>query len=488
MINLRKIGPFKPKRLTSLLGLALDGSRLDGVVLRRVNGSVQVQQTLSVTLSLDPLTGDPELVGREIRNHLTAAGVRERHCVVCLPLKWALVTHTTLPAELPEAEVPGLLQIEAERGFPCDVATLMLTTSRFQVPGSPAHVTLLGVPRNQVEPLDRVLRAAQLRPLSFSLGLCALQPANTEAANGVLALTIGESYVGLQVTGGGGLAALRSLEGAVETEGSTRVVHADLVAREVRITLGQLPEQFRSTLRRVRIFGPRELAESLADEVELRLQPLGMSVEVVTGYPAGEFGVTLPAGTAVSPAFSLAAARLVDRPAQFEFLPPRITAWQRLVARYSSGTLQRVGVSAGAAAALVVGLFGFQQVQIWRFNSHWARISPQVHEIEDAQQHIRQFRSWTDHARTLRSLTVLRQLTQAFPEDGSVTAKTIEIREEAAVRCTGTASDQAALLRVVDKLRAASHVNDPHVDLISGKPPMQFTFDFHWSEGGSNEN
>jgi len=111
-----------------------------------------------------------------------------------------------------------------------------------------------------------------------------------------------------------------------------------------------------------------------------------------------------------------------------------------------------------------------------------------VHEIEDAQQHIRQFRSWTDHARTLRSLTVLRQLTQAFPEDGSVTAKTIEIREEAAVRCTGTASDQAALLRVVDKLRAASHVNDPHVDLISGKPPMQFTFDFHWSEGGSNEN
>ena len=488
MINLRKIGPFKPQRLTCLLGLALDGSRLDGVVLRRVNGSIQVQQTLSVTLSLDPLTGDPELVGREIRNHLSAAGVRERQCVVCLPLKWALVTHTTLPPELPEADVPGLLQIEAERGFPCDVASLMLATSRYQAPGGPAQVTLLGVPRNQVEPLDRVLRAAQLRPRSFSLATCALQPVDREAANGVLALIIGESHVGLQVTGGGGLAALRSLEGAIETQGGTRIVHADLVAREVRITLGQLPEPLRATLRRVRIFGPRDLAESLADEIEPRFQPLGMSVEVVTSYPPGEFGVTLPVGAAVSPAFSLAAAFLVDRPAQFEFLPPRITAWQRLVARYSSGTLQRVGVAAGAAAVLVVGLFGFQQVQIWRFSTHWNRISPQVREIEDAQQHIRQFRSWTDHARSLRSLTVLRQLTQAFPEDGSVTAKTIELREEAVVRCTGTTSDQTALLRVVDKLRVVPHIINPHVDLISGKSPMQFTFDFRWSEGGSNEN
>ena len=77
MVDLLKIMP-KRQRLSSLLGLALDGSRLDGVVLRRTNGSLQVQQSFSVTLSLDPLTAAPELVGREIRNHLEAAGVRER--------------------------------------------------------------------------------------------------------------------------------------------------------------------------------------------------------------------------------------------------------------------------------------------------------------------------------------------------------------------------------------------------------------------------
>ena len=32
------------KKLTALLGLTLDGSRLDGVVLRRTNGALQVLQ------------------------------------------------------------------------------------------------------------------------------------------------------------------------------------------------------------------------------------------------------------------------------------------------------------------------------------------------------------------------------------------------------------------------------------------------------------
>src|SRR5436190_22435625 len=113
MIDLLNLQKRKEKRLSSLLGLSLDGSRLDGVVLRRTNGSLEVQQTFSVSLSLDPLTADAELVGREIRNHLDAAGVRERHCVVGLPLKWVLTTHVEVP-DLPESDIDSFLQIEAE--------------------------------------------------------------------------------------------------------------------------------------------------------------------------------------------------------------------------------------------------------------------------------------------------------------------------------------------------------------------------------------
>ena len=49
MKNVLKINFGKRKRLTSLLGLTLDGSRLEGVVLRRTNGSLQLHQTFSVS-------------------------------------------------------------------------------------------------------------------------------------------------------------------------------------------------------------------------------------------------------------------------------------------------------------------------------------------------------------------------------------------------------------------------------------------------------
>src|SRR5438105_4977218 len=159
MIDLLNLNKKKSRRLSSLLGLALDGSRLDGVVLRRSNGSLEVLQSFSVALSLDPLTADSELVGREIRNHLDAAGIRARRCVVGVPLKWALTTHAEVP-DLPEEDLPGFLQIEAERGFPCDVQTLLVRHSISRTPSGKRHATLLGIPRNHLLLLEDALHAA----------------------------------------------------------------------------------------------------------------------------------------------------------------------------------------------------------------------------------------------------------------------------------------------------------------------------------------
>jgi len=79
-------------------------------------------------------------------------------------------------------------------------------------------------------------------------------------------------------------------------------------------------------------------------------------------------------------------------------------------------------------------------------------------------------------------------LTTAFPEDGIVSAKTVEIRDVNTVTCSGTARDNAALLRTLNQLRSATGVTALKVDQIRGKAPMQFTFDFQWGEGGGNAN
>jgi hypothetical protein len=485
MNNVLKINFSRRKRLTSLLGLALDGSRLEGVVLRRSNGSLQLQQTFSVTLSLDPLTAAPELVGREIRNHLDAAGVRERRCVVGVPLKWVLTAHTELPP-LPEADAVSLLQLEAERGFPFDVATLQLADSRCSLPAGKQQVIMAGISNTHLASLEQVLSAAKLKPVSFSLALAALQPPKEKASNGVLALAIGESQVGLQITCGGGVAALRALAGAIETEGSRRVLQTDLVTREARITLGQLPAELRETVRRIRIFGPRDLARQLADEMELRFEPMGLSVEVVAAYSPNEFGVQLPPDVSLSAAFSLAARLLAEQSPAFEFLPPKPTALEQLIAKYSSGKLRTVGAAAAGIVVIVGGLFLFQQIELVRLHSQWSAMSEKVQELDALQDQIRQYRPWFDDS--FRSLTILRQLTLAFPEDGEVTAKTVEINDGNVVNCSGTAQNNAALLRMLGQLRAMDGVTDLRVDQIRGKSPMQFTFDFHYGNGGGNEN
>ena len=66
------------------------------------------------------------------------------------------------------------------------------------------------------------------------------------------------------------------------------------MAREARITLGQLPAELRDAVKRIRIFGPRELAQQLADEMELRFEPMGLNIEIAAAYSPDEFGVQLP--------------------------------------------------------------------------------------------------------------------------------------------------------------------------------------------------
>ena len=302
----------------------------------------------------------------------------------------------------------------------------------------------------------------------------------------MLALAVGESQVSLQITCGGGVAALRGLEGAIEDEAGRRKLHAGLVAREARITLGQLPAELRDAVKRIRIFGPRELAQQLADEMELRFEPMGLTVEIAAAYSPDEFGVQLPPGASVSPAFSLAARLLAGQTPAFEFLPPKPTALEQIVTRYSSGRLRSAGAVAAGVVAIVGGLFLFQEFQLILLRSQWSAMSARVRELDGLQQQIHQYRPWFDDSS--RSLTILRQLTLAFSEDGAVTAKTVEIHNGNTVTCSGTARDNTALLRTLNQLRTAEGVTDIKLGQIRGKSPMQFTFDVHYSNGGGNEH
>ena len=480
MIVLRK------KRIpTTTLGLSLHGSRLEGVLVKRSNGSMQVLKSFNATLALNPLTGDPELVGREIRNHLEQAGIRERRCAVCLPSGWALTLPTEVP-DMPDEDVPSFLEIEAERGFPYGLEALSMARSVYRSVTGKRFATQIAIPRNHLEQLERALRAAQLRPASFVLGVTVLQSPEKDSSNGVLALVVGDGSVDLQVSCSGGAVAVRSLDGVFESEGVQHRLSTELLLREIKITLGQLPADFRDNVRRVRVFGRGEAVRRFVTEAAPRLELMRLKTELVEAYMPNEFTKTLPAGAEVSPALSAAARCVTGVPPMFEFLPPKVGALQQLTNRFASKKLGWISAAAALVLLLVGGAFGVQQFQLSRLRGKWARMEKQVRDLEEMQAQIRQFRPWFDGS--FRTLTVLRKITEAFPEDGVVTAKTLEIRDVSSVSCAGVANDNQALLKMLDQLRASKDVRDLKVDNIRGKTPLQFTFNFHWGEGGGDAN
>ena len=139
----------------------------------------------------------------------------------------------------------------------------------------------------------------------------------------------------------------------------------------------------------IRVFGPKELAQQLADEMELRFEPMGLKVETVPAYAPNEFGVTLPPDASLSPTFSLAARVLTEQRPAFEFLPPKPTLVEQFVKKYSSGRLRTVGAIGAAVAVLVGGLFGYQQVQLWSLRSQWSHMETKVTELQKIEDQIR---------------------------------------------------------------------------------------------------
>jgi hypothetical protein len=477
---------FKRSNLSSILGLTLDGNSLQAVVVRRTNDSIEIAQSLSTQLSLNPLKNEPELCAREIRNLLDKAGISERRCVVGLPLSWALTVTSKVPSNLSAEDLDNLLSLEAERCFPMAVDSLLMGRTTCRGSGNAdLQVLQAAVPRSHVDRLMLVLNAAHLKPLSLSFGISSMQLSSKGPAKGSMDLYVGDTSVDMQLSGDGGAFALRALETAYDSEGGEKRLHTDLIGREVRVTLGQLPPEARANIRYLRILGNNAFAQQLASAIQPLALSLGLAFDRIESYPAMEHGLRIPANTPISAPLSLALEMLSGQPPRFNFLPPKTSQWQQISARYSSRKLIW-GLSVAASIALVIlMMFMWQQWKLSRLSSRWKAMAPRVAELEQMKLKIRQYRPWFDES--VATLSIMRCLTEAFPQDNSVSARILEIRELSTITCSGTARDNQALLKTLDQLRTNRDVVAVSVDQIQGKTPLRFTFTFNWNQGGNRE-
>ena len=484
MMDFSKLSQWIHRPLRSVLGLAVYGRHIEATALRNVNGKLEATASLVITLPAELDLADASAVGRELRSQLEAASIRERSVVVTVPCGELLTTQTLLPP-LSDTDAESLLQLEAEKGFHSDVSALKVSNSRCALPNGHLWVTLATLSPSRFHFLEAALAAAKLKPVGFSPAISELQSPQSPDSDGVITLLLapGSTAANLQVTRNGGIIALRSLDGAVDLSGESPAVRVDTVSREIKITLGQLPEELESGIRLLRVLGPSDLARSLATGLESRLGAAGFRVEAVTGPSQGVPSLPQLATAPFTAATRAAARKLQSQPAALEFLPPRPSALEQFLSKHTQGRLRTTWTVGGAAAVLVGGVFLVQQIQLAVFESRWSAISNRVRQLESTQKKIQQFRPWASDS--YRSLRILEALTKAFPENGTVTAKVVEVRENGEVLCSGTASDSASLLRMLDRLHASPGVTAVHSDQIRGKSPLQFSLNFRWNGGNT---
>ena len=473
---------FLKSNVASIVGLTLEGRRLEGVVLRRTRDALAVETSFEAELSADPLTGDIDDLGREIRTCLDKAGIRERRCVAAIPLSWLLTLRVDVPA-ITGADLDDYIGIKVEEAFQSSAAELSILTSSCRSPAGSRFMEVVAVAKVRQVRLEGILAAARLIPVSLPVQISEMQPPADAESNGVIALLTGETDVDLQVSAGGGVLSLRSLHGIVENGEAGRRMDGEFLNREIRLSLNQLPEAFRKTVTVVRVLGRVDRVQALARVVAPGAERQGLAVETRTTFKPPEGGDVL---TIRQPALVTASRFLAGKSPVFEFLPRKVSRWNGVTARFSS---RRVMWAAALSTLLVLGVtvvFTVQHVKLSLLESRWRGMESRVTEIETLQENILKFRPWYD--RSAGSLLILKMLTEVFPDDGVVVAKTVEIRDLSEVTCSGSAQDYESFLKVLDRLRQTVQVSDIKTPQLRGRAPLQFTLNFRWTGGGGHEN
>jgi len=241
---------------------------------------------------------------------------------------------------------------------------------------------------------------------------------------------------------------------------------ASQIAREIKISIGELSADLQSAIKQCFYFGPPSMEGCLEEALQQVADRMGFKPAHLQSE--------------VSAAFGLAKDFLLGQGNPFEFLPPKVSPFQEWAQRISTGRNKWVGGGAAAAVILIGCVFFWQGQQLQALEKEWQGMEVQVGELEALQQRIRTYRPWFDES--IPTLKLIRHLTTAFPEQGDVWVKELDIREPAQVLCSGFARSNRAWLDMYEKLRTSPEVKDLTVEQVREDRQLQFSFKYRWEE------
>lgn len=468
---MNKFMKAKSQKNSSILALTFEGSMMTAMELRRRDERCEVVGRLREPLSQDILTGNPDLIGAEIRKLLEDAGIREKRCVLSLPLSWVYIIHQEIPDVLPETDVDNYIRLQVEKKLPFSPEDVVLSLVRFEAPSDGRCATIACVPVQHVQTLEKIMKAARLQLSSMTLGIASL-PGPGDAGFRITLLAH-EDGIDLVIGRNENALYIRSFPGAVSMEKEEHFIDADMIVRELRITLGRLTEDVRREVKFYSILGDGCPVDIFSEELALPFSHLGLEAEKKRFVHHSIVLNDLPAPHACAAAMD----HLWGRSNGFEFLPPAVGRLEKIIGHISSRSIFWL-IGAGVAIIFIVaGVFMIQAYILRSYQKEWAAMEPDVKEVTMLQDKLRKYRPW--HDSEIRSLAILKEMTKAFPEEGNVWVKSVEIRNMSSLQVSGEAKNERVWLEMLGKMRVNPVITNLKVSQVKeGVEVLQFTMSF----------
>jgi len=433
-----------------ILGLAIDECGVVATELSVRAGRTEMRGAAEFPWEKEFTADNARELGQSLRRFLREKGFTAKRAAVGLAAKWVLAKEVEAPPATSEA-LAGILGIQAERVFSMNPGDLVFDYCGKTSPSQKSQVLLLAARRQVVDQIRELAAAAGLQIESITVSAFACGSSSTENRMGSrYGLYARPTYCEFWGQLDGSPRFIKHIPMVLNGDASGS---ADLLSGTIRRLLLLSSQQDQSSSRQVTAYDACGLAPEVFDRLNERLAP---HVQVRNGrlgmLPDGAAGSGDPKESRAVAAAAVARTAVAAQRPTIDFLNPRIGRKKKADPRRAA--VWGAAVAGVCLIALAVWLFG------WRADaSDIATYKEQLAALEEdlaAAQAVVDRLSYADSwgSTDPRFLSCLRELTQAFPEEGDVWVTSLAVTEAGAGLIVGRATNDQSVYEVCDKIKS----------------------------------
>ncbi|HSW00071.1 MAG TPA: pilus assembly protein PilM [Sedimentisphaerales bacterium] len=432
-----------------LLGLAIDDCGVVATELCVRAGRPEIRGAGELSWDREFSPENVVELGQQLRRFLREQGFTAKKAVVGLAAKWVLAKEVETPPATPEA-LAGMLNIQAERAFSLNSEELVFDYCGKTSASQKSQVLLLAARRQIVERVKELAAAAgvQVQSITVSAFACGGRPSQ----NGSVfryGLYTRPTYCELWGQANGSPQFIKHIPLVVDGNPSG---YADLLTTTIQRQILLSSRQDQAPPQHVSAFDAFGLSGEVLKQINDRLGPHQISVRDARSglLPAG---VTIPEGLEPNHVVAAVAVALTavgpERPA-VDFLHPRIG--EKKKASHKRFLVWAAGIGVVCLIGLGLWLLGWQgdRRDIAAYKQQLTDMDKDLTDAKDVVARLTYASSWG--ATDPRFLSCLREVTQAFPEEGVVWATSLALNESGVGSVVGKLTNESSFYEVFDKI------------------------------------